>query len=135
MLIDGGQLLHELVADLLLLGDGSSLRRGDALELLGVVGAQLGQIGAEPPAVDRPADGDTDQQGEQRQTQGGEAHASTSRPAFHSARRSAWPWVPPLILRVINSKRPASASSLSSCRDQYQAADSAAHSGISSMSG
>ncbi|WP_254797391.1 hypothetical protein [Geopseudomonas aromaticivorans] len=96
LVIDGGELFLELVADLLLLGDGRSLRRGDALELLGVVGAQCGQICAEPPAIDGPADGYADQQGEQRRTQCGGDHASTPPDAMKCAARSSnwcscWP--------------------------------------------
>ncbi|MNY40817.1 hypothetical protein D3C86_1755860 [compost metagenome] len=64
LLVDGGELLLELGADLLLLGDGGSLCCSVALELLSVAGAQIGELDAHPPAVDRPADGDADQQGE-----------------------------------------------------------------------
>lgn len=67
LLVDGGKLPRELVADLLLLGDGCSLSRGDALKVLSVAGVQLHNIGAQMPALGGPAEGQAE--GEQQEWQ------------------------------------------------------------------
>lgn len=139
LLVDAGQLLLELLASVLLFGEGLT-------GYPGILGGLPIVLGVEPPAVGSPAScstahqhgksaGGGGRQAELHRDQVKQAHASTSCPVRHRAMRSAWPVVPPLIRRVIASNWPASARGLRPLRDQNQAADSAAHSGCSSSSG